>query len=268
MTGSENSSFTIYGELFQSNNIPSKTHTADLNSTVALDMIWVEPGTFTMGSPTTETGRGTDETEHNVTLTEGFYLGKYEVTQAQYEAVMTGNSYGLSAKPSWFDGHPNRPVENVSWDDIQKFLIRLNTLEADNIPEGWAYVLPTEAQWEYACRAGTTSAYSWGDTITTSNANYNASGNYTVDVGQYSANPWGFYDMHGNVSELTLDTLGSYSADPKTDPYNAGSSGSWRVDRGRSWYDNSSDLRSASRGSVAASDSNYHLGFRVGFQQQ
>ena len=84
-------------------------------------MIWVEPGTFTMGSPTTEAGRATDETEHNVTLTKGFYFGKYEVTQAQYEAVMTGNTDGLSATPSNWSGNPNRPVEQVSWDDVKFF---------------------------------------------------------------------------------------------------------------------------------------------------
>ena len=105
------------------------------------------------------------ETEHEVTLSNGFYLGKYEVTQAQYEAVMTGNSDELSATPSKWPNNPDRPVEKVSWDDIQKFLTRLNAQEAGNIPEGWAYVLPTEAQWEYACRAGTTTAYSWGDTL-------------------------------------------------------------------------------------------------------
>ena len=96
-------------------------------------MIWVEPGTFTMGSPETEAGRESgNETEHNVTLTKGFYLGKYEVTQAQYEAVMSGNNDGLPPKPSWWPNYPNRPVEKVSWDDIQKFLERLNEEEAEN----------------------------------------------------------------------------------------------------------------------------------------
>ena len=146
------------------------SHIVDLNSTVAIDMIWCPPGTFTMGSPTSEAGRGTDETEHNVTLTKGFYLGKYELTQAQYEAVMTGNANSLSPTPSEWPGNPNRPVEKVSWDDVQVFLTRLNEQQAGNLPAGWSYVLPTESQWEYACRAGTTTAYSWGDSITASNA--------------------------------------------------------------------------------------------------
>jgi formylglycine-generating enzyme required for sulfatase activity len=139
-------------------NSSQPNHNVDLNSTVNLEMIWVEPGTFTMGSPTGEPGRLSSETEHNVTLTKGFYLGKYEVTQAQYEAVMTGNTNSLSATPSQYSGNPNRPVEKVSWDDAQIFLTRLNSAEqtAGRLPAGWAYVLPTESQWEYACRAGTT----------------------------------------------------------------------------------------------------------------
>ena len=131
-------------------------------------MIWVEPGTFTIGSPTTETGRNSNETEHNVTLTDGFYLGKYEVTQAQYEAVMAGNSDGLSASPSNWSDNPNRPVEMVSHDQIQKFLARINEQHASDLPAGWSYALPTEAQWEYAARAGTNSRYSWGCLLYTS----------------------------------------------------------------------------------------------------
>ena len=142
---------------------PSKPNKfVGLNSSVNLEMIWVEPGTFTMGSPVSEVGRDDDETEHNVTLTQGFYLGKYEVTQAQYEAVMTGNKEGLSATPGWFSGNPNGPVENISWEDVQIFLQRLNEQQADNLSAGWSYVLPTEAQWEYACRAGTNTAYFGG----------------------------------------------------------------------------------------------------------
>ena len=115
--------------------------TVDLNATVAMDMIWCPPGTFTMGSPTTEAGRQADrEDEHNVSLTQGFYLGKYEVTQAQYEAVMTGNTetnstgHVISATPSNWHGNPNRPVEKVSWEDAQVFLTRLNEQQADNLP--------------------------------------------------------------------------------------------------------------------------------------
>ena len=110
---------------------PSReNHTVELNSSVGLEMIWVEPGTFMMGSPETEVGRGNDETQHEVTLTKGFYLGKYEVTQSQYEAVMTGVTGDLNATPSNWHGYPGRPVEMVSWNDVQVFITRLNTQEA------------------------------------------------------------------------------------------------------------------------------------------
>ena len=174
-----------------------------------------------MGSPVTEAGRQADrEDEHNVSLTRGFYFGKYEVTQAQYEAVMTGNTDSLSASPSQWPNNPNRPVEKVSWSDVQIFLIRLNAQQSANIPAGWAYVLPTESQWEYACRAGTTTAYSWGNTINSANANYSSNIGQTSNVGDYAANPWGFFDMHGNVWEWTADWYdGNYpTGNPVIDP--------------------------------------------------
>ena len=118
-----------------------------------MDMIWCPPGAFAMGSPANETGRGTNETQHNVLLTRGFYLGKHEVTQAQYEAVMTGVTGDRNATPSHWHGNPDRPVEKVSWEDAEVFLSRLNQQQAGSLPAGWSYVLPTEAQWEYACRA-------------------------------------------------------------------------------------------------------------------
>jgi formylglycine-generating enzyme required for sulfatase activity len=248
----------------------------DLNATVAMEMIWCPPGTFTMGSPTTETGRGTDETEHNVSLTRGFYLGKYEVTQAQYEAVMTGNTDGLNAKPSNWPNNPNRPVEKVSWADAQIFLTRLNAQQSANIPSGWAYVLPTESQWEYACRAGTSTMYSWGNDINSTRANYNWDGSYntgvdfkqTRDVGQYAANPWGFFDIQGNVWEWTADRYkGAYPiGNPVVDPTGP-ASGSYRVLRGGSWFTGGAALRSAKRLYVTPWIRNFHQGFRVGFQK-
>ena len=243
-------------------------HTVDLNATVAMDMIWCPPGTFTMGSPATEAGRGTDETEHNVSLTHGFYLGKYEVTQAQYEAVMAGNANSLSADPSHYKGG-NRPVENLSWDNIQIFLSRLNEQQSDNLPAAWNYVLPTESQWEYACRAGTTTAYSWGDSIASTNANYNASGySQTRDVGLYAANPWGFFDMHGNVWEWTADFYNATYpvGKPVIDPTGP-KSGPKGVRRGGAFYTDDIFLRSAKRSWVNFSYKGNNLGFRVGFQK-
>jgi formylglycine-generating enzyme required for sulfatase activity len=242
----------------------------DLNATVAMDMIWCPPGTFTMGSPTTEVGRQADrEDEHNVSLTQGFYLGKYEVTQAQYEAVMTGVTGDRNATPSNWHGNPDRPVEKVSWDDAQVFLTRLNEQQAGNLPAGWAYVLPTESQWEYACRAGTTTAYSWGDSIATTNANYNASGySQTRDVGQYAANPRGFFDMRGNVWEWTADWYqAAYpTGNPVIDPTGP-ASGSRRVTRGGSWSFDGTHLRSARRHHSYPSLRGNSIGFRVGFQK-
>jgi formylglycine-generating enzyme required for sulfatase activity len=241
--------------------------TVDLNATVAMDMIWCPPGTFTMGSPTTEAGRGSDETEHNVSLTKGFYLGKYEVTQAQYMAVIGTNPSEFNAT-----GNGNRPVEKVNWTEAVAFCTQLTTQEqaAGRLPAGWSYVLPTESQWEYACRAGTITAYSWGDSIAGTNANYSSSGySQTRDVGKYAANPWGFFDMHGNVWEWTADLYqAAYPAgNPVVDPTGP-ASGSDRVKRGGSWDGVGTHLRSAERSSGPPGTRFNGIGFRVGFQQQ
>ena len=215
-----------------------------------LEMIWVEPGKFMMG----ETGK-----QHQVTLTKGFYLGKYEVTQAQWKGVMGGD-------PSAFKG-ANLPVEAVSWAGAVEFCKKLTEMEkmVRRLPRGMAYQLPTEAQWEYACRAGTTTAYSWGDTITKTNANYSSSGiRRTRDVGQYAANPWGFHDMHGNVSEWTADWFGTYPAGPETDPTGP-KKGSLRVNRGSFFHNDGPYLHSARRRADPPSHRNNALGFRVGF---
>jgi formylglycine-generating enzyme required for sulfatase activity len=275
-----NYSFSVSNEIGSVTSDPIKVevgkHVIDLNTTVDLEMIWCPPGTFAMGSPTTEAGRMMDETQHQVTLTNGFYLGKYEVTQAQYEAVMTGNSKGLNAKPSRRLNNDDRPVEQVSWYDVQVFLSRLNVMEekAGRLPTGWKYVLPTEAQWEYACRAGTTTAYSWGATIASSNANYNWDGGVTSgvdfkqtrDVGQYAANPWGFFDMHGNVMEMVHDWHAYFLTGAQTNPEGP-ASGSHRVTRGSSWNHDGSTLRSANRRHRSPSTRAHDLGFRVGFQE-
>jgi formylglycine-generating enzyme required for sulfatase activity len=247
----------------------------DLNSTVAMDMLWVPSGTFTMGSPTTEAGRQADrEDEHNVSLTQGFYLGKYEVTQAQYEAVTGTNPSEFNAT-----GNGNRPVEKVNWTEAVTFCTQLTSQEhaAGRLPSGWAYVLPTESQWEYACRAGTTTAYSWGATIASSNANYNWDGGandgsdfkQTRDVGQYAANPLGFFDMHGNVWEWTADWYqAAYpTGNPVVNPTGP-ASGSNRVKRGGSWINDGATLRSAKRNDFTPSYRYSGMGFRVGFQQQ
>jgi formylglycine-generating enzyme required for sulfatase activity len=223
---------------------------------LSLGMLWVEPGIFEMGSPTSETGRSPDETQHQVTLTTGFWLGKYEVTQAQWEKVMGGN-------PSYFKG-ANRPVERVSWNSVTSFCDKLTEQESEagRLPVGMAYQLPTDAQWEYACRAGTNTAYSWGNSITASNANYSHFISETRDVGQYAANPWGFHDMHGNVWEWCADWYGAYPTGAVSDPVGP-ADGSLRVWRGGSWLNSASFARSAFRSGGVPARSDGSLGFRL-----
>ena len=182
---------------------------------------------------------------------------------------MTGVTGDRNATPSNWPNNPNRPVEKVSWDDAQVFLTRLNAQQAGNLPAGWSYVLPTESQWEYACRAGTTTAYSWGDSIASTNANYNASGySQTRDVGLYAANPWGFFDMHGNVWEWTADWYqAAYpTGNPVVNPTGP-ASGSNRVFRGGSWLNGGTSLRSAMRNRHSSGTRSNLIGFRVGFQK-
>ncbi|MDO4575234.1 MAG: formylglycine-generating enzyme family protein [Planctomycetia bacterium] len=171
---------------------------------------WCPAGCFMMGSPSSELGRDDDETQHRVTLTKGFWMLETEVTQAMWESVMGDN-------PSYFKGS-NLPVEKVSWDDCQKFCQKLRS-------QGLNVQLPTEAQWEYACRAGTTTPFSFGSTLNGDKANcdgnypYGASteGTYlkkTAPVGSYSPNAWGLYDMHGNVYEWCADWKGDIRVIP------------------------------------------------------
>ena len=196
-----------------------------------MEMIWCEPGTFMMGSPLAERGRFDDEPLHPVTLTKGFWLGKYEVTQGQWQSVMGHN-------PSKFKD-PDRPVESVSWEDCSLFISRLNT------ELGGVARFPSEAEWEYACRAGSSNPVS-GNGLLSDMAWYDAnSGNETHPVGKNHANAWGFYDMHGNVLEWCYDWFGNFEA-KATDPRGP-ASGSFRVLRGGCWFFYARDCRSAYR---------------------
>ncbi len=242
-----------------------ETLTVDLGPQVNLEMVKIKAGSFTMGSPDYEAGRENDEGQHQVTLTDDYYLGKFEVTQAQWEAVMGSN-------PSSFKG-ANRPVENVSWHEAKEFCNKLNSLYSGNLPRGYQFDLPTEAQWEYACRAGTTTAYFWGNALNGDKANCN--GNYpcgtetkgqylqrTTDAGSYNANPWGLYDMHGNVWEWCRDWYGSYSGNARNP---AGPAvGSSRVIRGGGWNDYCAGFcRAANRLSGVPGFRCNDLGFRL-----
>ena len=246
---------------------PYRIQKIDLNGSVSMEMIWASAGSFIMGSPETEKGRQTGrEEEHEVVLKKGFFLGKYEVTQLQYLAVMQGGKAKINENPSQFTGS-DLPVEKVSWIDAQLFIKRLNLYASKlkMLPFGWQFSLPTESEWEYACRAGTKTTYSWGNTIRETDTNW-ASPNgtrQTRKVGSYDPNPWGFYDMHGNVREWVNDWYAEeYPVGRAEDPQGP-EEGAYRVARGGSWNDTPSFLRSADRQN-GSPDARYHaLGFRV-----
>ena len=192
----------------------------DLGKGVKLEMVLVPAGKFMMGSPASEVGREKNETQHEVTITKPFYMGKYEVTQEEWQVVMGNN-------PSIFKG-ANLPVTNLSWNDCQEFIKKLNA------KTNGRYRLPTEAEWEYACRAGTTTAFYFGDRITRSDSNYGPGGR-AVTVGSFKLNAFGFFDMHGNAGEWCQDCMAEYPASAVTDPKGP-ATGKNRVWRGGSFY--------------------------------
>jgi len=235
---------------------------------LGLEMVWIKPGTFTMGSPMFELGREADETQHEVVLTEGFWLGRHEVTQAQWKALMGGN-------PSRFmhlGGH--HPVEKISWDQAVEFCAKLTEVEraAGRLPANFEYALPTEAQWEYACRAGTTSALNSGKELTAAEGTcpnldevawYEGnSGGKTHPLGRKRANAWGLCDMHGNLWEWCADWLGDYGDEGLTDP--AGPPrGEKRVLRGGGWRHQAWTCRSSKRYGCEPDQRLGSFGFRV-----
>jgi len=243
---------------------PGQMKTVDLGGGVKLELVWVPFGEFTMGSPSSESGRDNDEgPQHRVRITRGFWMGKYEVTQSQWESVIGSN-------PSHFkDAGGSAPVESVSWDDCQDFLQKLSSRT------GKTFRLPTEAEWEYACRAGTETTFHYGSSLSSTQANFN--GNYpyggaskgpylnkTASVGSYRSNAFGLYDMHGNVYEWCQDWYGEnyYQSSTTRDPLGP-SSGSSRVRRGGSWNYLARYCRSAGRFGRTPDYRSYYGGFRI-----
>jgi uncharacterized protein (TIGR02996 family) len=232
----------------------------DLGHGVQMVFAWLPPGSFLMGSPHAEEERCSDETRHRVTLTQGLWLGVYAVTQAEWVAVMDSN-------PSTFKG-AGHPVETVSWDDCQELCRQLAGRD------GRRYRLPSEAQWEYACRAGTTTPFYFGATLSTDQANYDDNrtdgkserGIYrpqTTPVGSFPPNAWGLYDMHGNVWEWCRDWHGPYHNDGIEDPEGS-NTGEFRVLRGGSWVNARRCSRSAFRNNgVAPANRRDYAGCRV-----
>lgn len=255
-----------------------------------IQMANIPAGNFTMGSPTDEVQRGTDEVQHQVTLT-AFRMSKYEITNAEYAAFLNAKSIGsdgkyaggaypteelIYSKDSWgllyssnqwkpVAGYENHPVIYVTWYGATEFATYIGGK------------LPTEAQWEYACRAGTTTPFSTGEFLTNLQANYNWEYPYnggtntvtnppgtTQAVGTYPANAWGLYGMHGNVWEWCNDWHGTYPTTPQTNPTGA-ASGEYRIIRGGSWNYDPQECRSASRYSFTPVAYGYSIGFRVVF---
>jgi len=223
---------------------------SSLTNTLGMQFALIPAGEFQMGSTS---GDDDERPVRTIRISKPFYLGIYEVTQGQWEAVMGSN-------PSQFKGDASRPVESVSWEEVQQFIDKLNTRES-----GTKYRLPTEAEWEYAARAGSKTAYSFGDD-SSQLSKYawfgDNAGNTTHPVGKLQPNAWGLHDMYGNVAEWVQDWYDKYTAEPVIDPQGP-SSGSDRVIRGGSWSHGAGICRSACRGDVAPGARNGYLGFRL-----
>jgi formylglycine-generating enzyme required for sulfatase activity len=245
----------------------------------ALNMVAIAPGTYQRGSSVTPlnvapySNQADAQPVHPVTISRPFWIGRFEVTQAQYQSVMGSN-------PSFFQGpsYPNaaqRPVERVTWSNAVAYCTALTASEqaAGRVPAGYVYRLPTEAEWEYCCRAGTTTEFYFGATLDCGQAkvayshhsNLVCGSNQAAVVGSFAPNAWGLHDMHGNVWEWCQDGWdfsANYPSGAVTDPHVA--SGPYRVLRGGSWRYYSSDCRSSFRlGEVPAHANYYDLGFRI-----
>ncbi|MHB0947313.1 MAG: formylglycine-generating enzyme family protein [Sedimentisphaerales bacterium] len=235
--------------------------TIDLGNDVSLTLVLVPAGEFEMGSPMEELKRDGDEAQHHIKLTKPFYMGKFEVTQLQYRVIMSQN-------PSKVGGD-KLPVENVNWYEACRFLKKLSD------KTGIKFRLPTEAEWEYACRAGTKTAFNTGTTIDSDFANYNAKDAYAdgiigtyldsvCEVGKYKPNAFGLYDMHGNVWEWCSDFYDKdyYKVTPLTDP-NGPQKGDGKVIRGGAWNEPAWKCRSADRNHRGEKTNQPVIGFRV-----
>jgi formylglycine-generating enzyme required for sulfatase activity len=231
-----------------------------LGNGIKMEMVWISSGEFTMGCPSSESSRDSDESQHRVTLTKGFWMGKHEVTEEVWEKVMGSKSANSRG--------PANPVVHVSWNKCQAFIGKLNASV-----QGGGFRLPTEAEWEYACRAGTTTAFYYGDSLDVTMANFNGKYAYgsdsegecrqtTMPVGAFRPNAWGIYDMHGNVWEWCQDWYGDYPTFAVSDPTGP-TSGTYRVARGGDWKFNAGYCRSAKRDKRLPDGHWDILGFRL-----
>ncbi len=231
---------------------------------LSMKVVWIPSGSFSMGSPTSEKDHEDDEDQVRVTLTKGFWQGKYEVTQSEWTRIMGTQPW--SGETNVKEG-ATYPAQYVSWGAAVEFCLKLTELErrAGRLPQGWEYTLPTEAQWEYACRAGTSTAYSFGgsDTSYSTISDYAWWGNagFAHQVGQKRANPWKLHDMYGNVVEWCNDWYAE-RLPGGTDPRGP-SSGLERATRGGGWGSAPQFVRSANRSKVSPDYRSDRVGFRV-----
>ena len=224
-----------------------------------IEMVWISSGSFMMGSPVDEEGRSDGETLHNVKLTQGFWIGKFPLTQSQYEAFV-GTNPSMSKL-----GGINSPVEKVSWNEANEYCAKLTTIErkAKRLPAGYVYALPTETQWEYACRAGSKGAYGGNGVLDDMGWHYdNSDIKSEHPVGQKRPNDWNVYDMHGNVCEWCADWLAPYPKEDVVDPVGP-REGTEKVLRGGSHCSISRYCRSAMRFGDFPGNRLDDLGFRI-----
>ncbi len=247
-------------ELTEKPDVPERVMSGSFEDELGLRFVFIEPGAYLMGSPASESGRNDDETLHEISLSQGFYLQVTPITQRQWEAVMGANP------SSFISAEADCPVESVSWYDCRQFIQRLNSMGSST------YRLPIEAEWEYACRAGSDCACSAGEVLELFcglDHNLNTLGYYcgnsgrkTQPVAQKSANAWGLYDMHGNVMEWCRDWYSGYAGGLQKDACGP-NSGDSRVVRGGSWFSNAKNCRSASRFYWSPDRKSDFIGFRL-----
>jgi formylglycine-generating enzyme required for sulfatase activity len=254
----------------------SKKH---FTNTLSMKLVRIAKGKFLMGSPPSEVGRWATEHQHEVEITRGFFISTHHVTQAQYQKVMGTNPSHFragGAGAAFVRGLDTRdfPAENMPWNDALTFCKKLSALPGEKGARR-VYRLPTEAEWEYACRAGTTTPFAFGKTLSSTQANFNGNQPYggaargpylqrPSKVGSYKPNAWGLYDMHGNVYHFCSDWYGEnyYRVSPRKDPVGP-KTGTTRVVRGASWINDGMWCRSAFRIQVPPNDGRHHIGFRV-----
>jgi formylglycine-generating enzyme required for sulfatase activity len=239
-----------------------------LVNSVGMKLVRIPAGKFTMGSPQGEKDRDRDERQHQADITRPFYLGAYEVTQGQYRKVIGRNPSAFCASGEWKSkvkglNTDDFPVDSVSWEDAVAFCKKLSLLPKEKEARR-VYRLPTEAEWEYACRAGTTTPFHFGMTITAAQANFGGTRGRTGKVGLYAPNAFGLYDMHGNVMEWCGDGYDpdSYKGSPRKDPTGPATAAD-RVVRGGGWRSGGYHCRSASRGRREPTARGDSQGFRV-----